>query len=248
MFKQYVTTILTAALLASAATAYAEAPTSQFGFTGWPYRQNSCTTPIPTQEPAAPTCVPTDAPSVEPTPTQAPPSAPVITTVPTVKPTVQPTAAPTLQPTLRPAATPVPTRTPSPDDDYTTDSIHTQEQIAHNLLNQDRKANGMASLPLDAELSRIARIKSEDMRNNGYFAHESPTYGSVRDMLRRFGYSFTAAGENIAHHATVHKAQAAFMSSAGHRQNILSASWTKVGIGVCYDKNGYVYVTQIFAR
>ena len=38
------------------------------------------------------------------------------------------------------------------------------------------------------------------------------------------------------------------MSSAGHRQSILGSQWTKVGIGVCYDSQGYVYVTQLFVR
>ena len=116
-----------------------------------------------------------------------------------------------------------------------------------NLLNQDRKNNGRATLTLDAELSRIARIKSADMRDQGYFAHVSPTYGDVRAMLRRFGYPFSAAGENIAHHANVDKAQAAFMTSAGHRQNILG-TWTKVGIGIVEDAQGYIYATQIFAK
>ena len=116
-----------------------------------------------------------------------------------------------------------------------------------NLLNQDRKNNGRATLTLDAELSRIARIKSADMRDQGYFAHESPTYGDVRAMLRRFGYPFSAAGENIAHHANVDKAQAAFMTSAGHRKNILD-TWTKVGIGIVEDAQGYIYATQIFAK
>ena len=116
-----------------------------------------------------------------------------------------------------------------------------------NLLNQDRKNNGRATLTLDAELSRIARIKSVDMRDQGYFAHESPTYGAVRAMLRRFGYPFSAAGENIAHHANVDKAQAAFMTSAGHRQNILG-TWSKVGIGIVEDAQGYIYATQIFAK
>lgn len=138
--------------------------------------------------------------------------------------------------------------TPSPEDDYTTVSITMQEQSAWNLLVSDRNAHGLAPLTLDPELCRIARIKSEDMRDGGYFAHESPTYGRVKDMLRRFGYEFAGAGENIAHHATVEKAQAAFMSSAGHRRNVLSAAWTKAGVGVCYDRNGFVYVTQIFAR
>ena len=74
------------------------------------------------------------------------------------------------------------------------------------------------------ELCRIARIKSADMRDNRYFAHESPTYGRIGEMLKRFGYRYSAAGENIAHHANVDKAQAAFMSSQGHRANILSTT------------------------
>ena len=135
----------------------------------------------------------------------------------------------------------------STGEDYTTQSALMQEQKMANLLNQDRKNNGLGALTLDAELCRIARIKSADMRDNRYFAHESPTYGRVGEMLRHFGYRFSAAGENIAHHANVDKAQAAFMSSQGHRQNILG-SWTKMGIGIVTDANGYIYATQIFAR
>ena len=251
------TAILTAAiLLLGTATAQAEAPTSQFGFKGWPYRQETnCNgtdvTPIPTEQPisptevpetpANPTAIPTDLPESPTEPTAAPteeapvPTAsPAATTVPTMKPTARPTAQPT--------------KAPSMDEDYTTDSVSAQEQKAWNLLNSDRMANGLSSLTLDAELSRLARLKSEDMRDNNYFAHQSPTYGSASEMLDPFGYQFTAVGENIAHHATVDKAQAAFMSSDGHRRNILSSSWTKVGIGVCYDANGFVYVTQLFVR
>ena len=117
-----------------------------------------------------------------------------------------------------------------------------------NLLNQDRNNNGLGALTLDEELCRIARIKSADMRDNGYFAHESPTYGDIRAMLNRFGYRFSAAGENIAHHANVEKAQSAFMSSQGHRQNILSQTWTKMGIGIVTDAQGAIYATQIFAK
>lgn len=160
------------------------------------------------------------------------------------QPTAMPTPSAAPQPTREPAAT----QAPSTGDDYTTHSPSAQEVMMLNLLNQDRAANGLSPLALDPELSRIARIKSEDMRDKGYFAHESPTYGRAADMLRRFGYRFSAAGENIAHHATVEKAQAAFMSSQGHRRNILSANWEKVGIGVCYDRSGYIYATQLFVR
>lgn len=131
---------------------------------------------------------------------------------------------------------------------YTTASLSAQEQTAGNLLNSDRARYGLSPLVIDPELCRIARIKSEDMRDNQYFAHTSPTYGDVRSMLRQFGYSFTAAGENIAHHATVEKSQAAFLSSPGHRRNIMSTAYAKVGVGVALDKNGHVYLTQIFCR
>ena len=131
---------------------------------------------------------------------------------------------------------------------YTTASVTAQEQIAGNLLNLDRSNYNLAELTIDPALSRIARLKSEDMRDQGYFSHTSPTYGKPADMLTSFGYTFTSVGENIAHHATVEKAQAAFLSSSGHRQNMMSSSWTKVGIGVCFDANGFVYVTQLFVR
>lgn len=136
----------------------------------------------------------------------------------------------------------------SPGDDYTTQALSAQEEKMANLLNQDRASNGLAALTLDPELCRIARIKSADMRDKGYFAHESPTYGDIRAMLREFGYTFTAAGENIAHHANVDKAQAAFMSSSGHRAAILSSVWTKVGIGIVTDVNGFIYATQVFVK
>ncbi len=132
--------------------------------------------------------------------------------------------------------------------DYTTQSLSAQEQKMLNLLNFDRKNNGLAALTHDPELSRIARIKSADMRDRNYFAHESPTYGDVRAMLKTFGYEFLGASENIAHHANADKAQAAFLSSPGHRANILGKGWTKVGVGIVFDKDGFIYATQIFAR
>ena len=97
-------------------------------------------------------------------------------------------------------------------------------------------------------LCRIARIKSQDMKDNRYFAHESPTFGRAPQMLTHFGYAYNGAGENIAHHSTAEKAEAAFMSSWGHRINILGKQWTKVGIGVVYDNQGYLYITQLFVR
>lgn len=215
-------------------------------------------TPKPTQAPVI-TQVPlpeaTKKPVATAAPTQTPDKLPLPTAMPERTQTPNPTATATPRPV--PTATPRPETTqkpvvttpaPSTDDDYTTGYVTTQEEIAFLLLNQDRAANGMAPLQLDPALCSIARLKSQDMRDNRYFAHTSPTYGSASQMLKTLGYRFNAVGENIAHHATVEKSQAAFMSSAGHRKNILSASWTKVGIGVVVDAQGFVYVTQLFVR
>ena len=116
------------------------------------------------------------------------------------------------------------------------------------LLNEDRARNGLPALILDEELSRIARIKSQDMVNNNYFAHISPTYGNVRSMLKSFGVSYISAGENIARSRSVYHSNAAFLSSEGHRRNMLSSTFTHVGIGVVVNAYGFVTVTEIFVR
>ncbi len=123
-----------------------------------------------------------------------------------------------------------------------------QEQTLVRLLNEDRARYGLPTLILDPELSRIARIKSQDMVANNYFAHQSPTYGNVRSMLSSFGVRYLSAGENIARSRSVHHSNAAFLSSQGHRRNMLSSTFTHVGVGVVTNAQGFVTVTEIFVR
>ena len=190
-------------------------------------------TPAPTPEPwtfptVYPGADPTAVPAPQPVWHEAPSAVP---SAPTVVVTAQPTAAPTIS-----------------TGDYTTFDSTMQEQKLLNLVNEDRARNGLPPLALDPELSQLAKLKSSDMSSNHYFAHESPTYGNAVQMLDTFHYDYSGVGENIAHHANVEKAEAAFMSSDGHRRNILGSQWDKVGIGIAYDENGNVYVTQLFAR
>ena len=131
---------------------------------------------------------------------------------------------------------------------YTIGSASAQEQEAYNYLTEDRNRYGLPTLPLDPTLCALARLKSQDMIDGGYFAHTSPTLGNASQMLRDYGYSFTSVGENIARHATVLKAHAAFLSSEDHRRTMMSTSWTKVGIGVALDADGNAYVTELFVR
>ncbi len=118
-----------------------------------------------------------------------------------------------------------------------------EEQVVA-LVNQQRAANGLQPLTLSATLSNAARAKSQDMHDQHYFAHESPTYGSPFDMLKSFGISYRSAGENIAMgYATPEAVMNGWMNSSGHRANILNASYTQIGVGYVADGN---YWTQEF--
>src|SRR5699024_2268707 len=57
------------------------------------------------------------------------------------------------------------------------------EQEVVELTNEERAKQGLSPLKADAQLSKVARDKSKDMATNGYFSHNSPTYGSPFDMM-----------------------------------------------------------------
>ena len=112
------------------------------------------------------------------------------------------------------------------------------------LVNEIRVQNGLKPLTANWELSRVARHKSQDMRDQGYFSHTSPTYGTPFQMIKSFGLSFRTAGENIAKgYATPQAVVNGWMNSSGHRANILNASYTQIGVGYVAKGN---YWTQMF--
>ena len=82
------------------------------------------------------------------------------------------------------------------------------------------------------------------MKDNNYFSHKSPTYGSPFEMIKNFGISYKSAGENIAKgQASPQAVVNAWMNSSGHRANILNSTYTKIGVG--YVAEGK-YWTQMF--
>ena len=94
-----------------------------------------------------------------------------------------------------------------------TASLTADELETFNLINQERNKNGLASLKIDSEVQRVARIKAQDLVNNNYFAHESPTYGTPFNMLKNFGVSYKSAGENLAGNSSNSGAVNAWMNS-----------------------------------
>ena len=128
-----------------------------------------------------------------------------------------------------------------PKNDTTVTSF---EQEVIRLVNVERTKRGLSALEADWQLSRVARYKSQDMHDNKYFSHTSPTYGSPFQMMKSFGISYRSAGENIARGQRTPTAVVnAWMNSSGHRANILNASFTHIGVG--YVADGH-YWTQMF--
>ena len=108
--------------------------------------------------------------------------------------------------------------------------------------------SGLESLASDSQLAAVAQKKAEDMAKNGYFSHTSPTYGSAFDMLKAAGIFYRTAGENIAKgQKNAEAVMNGWMNSAGHRSNILSSSYSRIGVGYAEDKNGTPLWVQIFA-
>ena len=123
-------------------------------------------------------------------------------------------------------------------------SVTSFEQKVVQLVNDVRKKNGLKALTEDWQLSRVARYKSQDMRDLGYFSHTSPTYGSPFEMMKSFGIKYRTAGENIARgYQTPEAVVNALMNSPGHKANILNSSYTHIGVG--YVASGS-YWTQMF--
>lgn len=164
---------------------------------------------------------------------------------PAPEPTPTPPPAPTPAPTPAPAPAPAPAPEPTPEKP----TIGTEEQKMLDLINQERSKVGVKPLSADIELMKVAKLKAEDMVDNNYFSHTSPTYGSPFDMLNKFRITYKSAAENIAGNSSVEAAHNALMQSEGHRKNILNASFNYIGIGIVPSPvYGKVFVQMFVGR
>ena len=196
--------------------------------------------PIAVQPAPAPAPKPTPAPTPAPAPAPKPTPAPTPAPAPAPKPTPAPTPAPA------PTPTPTPTPVPSSDPSGLPAGLTAMEQQMVNLVNQERVKQGFKPLEVDMRLVKAARLKSQDMIDKNYTSHISPTYGSPFDMMKSMGITYKTAGENIAGAGTVDRAHTNLMNSAGHRANILSPNYTKVGIGIIQGGPYGLMITQMF--
>ncbi|MFC5472203.1 CAP domain-containing protein [Cohnella suwonensis] len=150
------------------------------------------------------------------------------------KPTTSKPTTTTKPTTSKPTTTTPSTSKPSTGTSKGTTTTATSAYAAQvvTLVNQERAKAGLSPLKsTNATLTKMALDKAKDMYNNGYFSHTSPTYGSPFDMMKKYGISYSYAGENIAKgQKTPQEVMTAWMNSAGHKANILSANFTTIGV------------------
>lgn len=161
-------------------------------------------------------------------------SAPVHEPAPEPEPAPQPEPEPVSEPEPEPKPTPAP------------DGMTDKEKEMLDLVNQERMKVGLKALEPDMELVKLARMKAQDMIDKGYFAHQSPTYGSPFDMMKAAGIAYHTAGENLAGASTVARAHTALMNSEGHRRNILNSAYDHVGIGIIEGGHYGLMCVQMF--
>ncbi|MFY9519904.1 MAG: CAP domain-containing protein [Caldicoprobacterales bacterium] len=222
--------------------------------------------PANTEDPdlsAMPTDIPTESPTPSPTPkaTPSPTSTPKATKKPrptptaTPEPTEKPTPSPTASPTQKPTAL-----------DVDIDFLSQVESEIVRLCNIEREKLGLKPLISNPRLDEIARYKSEEMGLYNYFEHKSPISGYQSwDLAKKvFAYEYRSFGENIwmkratasnpKQYLPTFKANITaseivddWMNSDGHRENILSTKYGKIGVGVVVCSDLRAYATQVFS-
>jgi uncharacterized protein YkwD len=155
--------------------------------------------------------------------------------------------APTAPPAAPVAAQPAPVHPPAPP----VSGVGGAAGVEFSLVNQDRAANGVASLAYSAALARVAQYRAQDMLNRNYFSHYDPATGQLAfaQLLRLWGIPYSTAGENIAWSTDPSMAaiNTMFMNSPDHRANIQKAGYHRMGIGVA-SNGAKVIVVEVFSN
>jgi len=123
------------------------------------------------------------------------------------------------------------------------------EDMQNDLLdkiNQSREEFGADSITIDANLKQLAQSRAEDMAKNNYLSHQNLQEKYVNDLKVNYGIKSTVS-ENISKDVDIDFTHAGLMRSAIHRKNILNQKWTRVGLGIAENSEGYLIVVEIFS-
>ena len=152
-------------------------------------------------------------------------------------PTEEPEPTPTPEPTPMPTEVPTEKPTPRPTQASGSNIASLAEEVVRQT-NLERTSRGLSALRVDAELNRAAAVRARELVQS--FSHTRPD-GSDWSSV-----SSAVSGENIAKgHDSADRVMAAWMSSDGHRANILRAGFGRIGV-CAWEADGVLYWVQLF--
>lgn len=117
--------------------------------------------------------------------------------------------------------------------------------------NDARVRNGLPALRANSRLMEAARIHAEQMAAAQQLAHtiSGARYPTMQDRLAAVGYVYLQAAENVAwNQGSAQAAVVRWMSSTGHRENILDPGLTEIGAAMARSARGEPYWIQVFGR
>ncbi|MEU6666914.1 CAP domain-containing protein [Streptomyces sp. NPDC046727] len=148
-------------------------------------------------------------------------------------------SAPKATPSAPSSAAPAAPSTPKPT---ATASGVTAEIVR--LVNDERAKAGCRPLTLNSTLTKAAQAHSADMAAHQNMSHTGSDGSSPGDRITRAGYTWSSYGENVAYgYSTAQQVMAGWMSSPGHRANILNCGFQEIGVGLAQPGS---YWTQDF--
>ena len=119
------------------------------------------------------------------------------------------------------------------------------------LINAERRHQGLRPLVFNAQLNRMARIQAQNMAYYQKMAHVLPnaTLPTLGDRAHYVGYSYGRLAENVAlGYPNADMVVEGWMNSHGHRLNILDGGVVETGIAVAKSATGGLYYCQVFGR
>jgi uncharacterized protein YkwD len=125
------------------------------------------------------------------------------------------------------------------------------ESQALAAINQQRRAQGCASLEVNASLHQAARVHNEDMARNGIFSHTGSNGSSFAQRARDAGYTFTPTGETIAAgYSSAGAVVKGWMDSAPHREILMNCANQHIGLHLHADPGSQwrYYWTAVLGR
>jgi uncharacterized protein YkwD len=113
--------------------------------------------------------------------------------------------------------------------------------------NQYRAKHGVKPVTLDNTLTLVASYRSTEMAQKDVLSHTRPDGSKFYDLAKQYGVSYRYIGENIGcYQRNAKEIVDGWYNSPSHKANMLSANYTKIGVGVGMTSDYYYYWTQIF--